>query len=90
VADYKITFARSARKEIEELEAKIVNRIFPKIEALAKKPRPVGCRKLAGEKHLWRLRVGDYRIVYAVYDDQCLVDIIAVRHRSKAYELDLS
>ncbi len=86
MADYTITFARSARRELEALEATIVSRIFPKIEALAKEPRPRGCRKLEGEKYLWRIRVGDYRVVYAVYDDERRVDIVAVRHRSKAYE----
>lgn len=86
MADYAITFARSARKELEALDAAIVNRIFPKIEALAKEPRPAGCRKLRGERSLWRIRIGDYRVVYAIYDDKRVVDIVAVRHRSKAYE----
>jgi len=59
MADYAITFARSARKELESFDAHIVNRIFPKIEALAKEPRPAGCRKLKSEKNLWRIRIGD-------------------------------
>jgi mRNA interferase RelE/StbE len=86
LTDYTITFARSARKELEALDAPIVQRIMPKIEALAKEPRPRGCRKLWGEGSLWRIRVGDYRVVYAVYDERQVVDIIAVRHRSKTYE----
>ncbi len=86
MADYTITFTSSARKELEVLDAAIVNRIFPKIEALAKEPRPKGCRKLQGEKFLWRIRIGDYRVVYAVYDDERLVDIIAIRHRSRVYK----
>jgi len=85
VADHTITFARSARKELESLEAQIVSRIFPKIEALAKEPRPAGCRKLEGEQNLWRIRVGDYRVIYVVHDSERAVDILAVRHRSKAY-----
>lgn len=84
--DYEVTFARSARKELESLSTSVVNRIFPRIEALAKDPRPHGCRKLRGERFLWRIRIGDYRVIYAVYDDKHLVDIIAVRHRSKAYD----
>ncbi|HTY26415.1 MAG TPA: type II toxin-antitoxin system RelE/ParE family toxin [Desulfomonilaceae bacterium] len=84
--DYSITFSRSARKELESLDAPAVQRIFPKIEALAKRPRPERCRKLRGEKNLWRIRVGDYRVIYAIYDDELLVDIIAIRHRSDAYE----
>ena len=86
MADYAITFARSARKELEALDGAIVQRVFPKIEALATDPRPTGCRKLQGEKYLWRIRVGNYRVIYAIDDDQQLVDIVAVRHRSKAYD----
>ena len=86
MADYAITFARSARKELEALNVSIVNRIFPKIEALTQELRPRGCRKLQGEENLWRIRVGNYRVVYAIYDKARRIDIIAVRHRSKAYE----
>jgi mRNA interferase RelE/StbE len=86
VTDYAITFARSARKELEELDTTVVSRIFQKIEALAREPRPAGCRKLKGSRDLWRIRIGDYRVLYAVNDNECLVDIIAVRHRSKAYD----
>ena len=86
MTDYAITFARSARKELEELDTTVVSRIFQKIEALAREPRPPGCRKLKGSRDLWRIRIGDYRVLYAVNDNECLVDIIAVRHRSKAYD----
>jgi len=86
MSKYLITFARSARKELQTLDGKLVNRIFPKIENLSIEPRPAGCRKLAGNKHLWRLRVGDYRIVYSIDDDKNLVDIIAVRDRKDAYK----
>ncbi len=83
--DYTITFARLARKELEALDVSVVNRVFPRIEALAKDPRPKGCRKLHGEENLWRVRVGDYRVIYAIYDKERVVDIIAIRHRSEAY-----
>jgi mRNA interferase RelE/StbE len=86
MADYSITFARSARKEMESLSAALIERIFPKIEMLAKGPRPKGCRKLRGETNLWRIRIGEYRVIYAIYDNKKEVDIIAVRHRSAAYE----
>jgi mRNA interferase RelE/StbE len=86
MADYTLTFARSARKELEALDSALVNRIFPEIEALAQNPRPRNCRKLKGEKNLWRIRIGDYRVIYAIYNKDLQVDIIAVRHRSKAYE----
>ena len=83
MADYSISFARSARKELESLSAKLVQRIFPAIEALAMEPRPNGCRKLTTEKNLWRIRRGDYRVIYTIDDDKRAIDIIAVRHRSR-------
>jgi len=86
MADYSIVFARSARKELESLSAKLVQRIFPTIEALAKEPPPKGCRKLTAEKNLWRLRVGDYRVIYTIDDDKQAIDVVAVRHRGKAYQ----
>jgi mRNA interferase RelE/StbE len=84
--DYVITFARSARTELEALDERQINRIFPRIEAITKEPRPSGCNKLVGSTLLWRIRIGDYRVVYAVYDDKRVVDIVAVRHRKDAYE----
>jgi mRNA interferase RelE/StbE len=86
MADYAITFARSARKELEALEQRQVERVFRRIEGLGKEPRPSGCKKLVGSKLLWRIRIGDYRIVYAVYDDGKVVDIVAVRHRKDIYQ----
>ncbi len=85
MAEYRITFARSARKELEALDAAIVSRIFPKIESLSQYPRPHNCVKLQGGKNLWRIRVGVYRVIYAIDDDKKLIDITAVRHRRDAY-----
>jgi mRNA interferase RelE/StbE len=86
MAEYAITFARSARRELEALEAKVVVRIFQRIEALGEEQRPPGCKKLAGSKSLWRIRVGDYRVVYAIHDHNQAVDVVAVRHRKDVYE----
>lgn len=86
MAEYSITFARSARHELEVLDPAVIRRILPKIESLAHIPRPHGARKLTGEKHLWRIRIGDYRVIYAILDKQQRIDITAVRHRREAYE----
>jgi len=85
VVKYAITFATSARKELENLETTFVEKIFPRIEELANEPRPRGCKKLEGEENLWRIRVGDYRVVYHIYDKQNIVDIVHIRHRKDAY-----
>ena len=85
MVDFIITFARSARKELERLSIHDVMRILPKIEALVSQPGPEGCRKLTGEHNLWRIRVGDYRVVYMIDDEATKVEILVVRHRSDAY-----
>ncbi len=84
--EYSITFARSARKELESLSNALIERILQKIESLADEPRPAGCRKLKGAVDLWRIRIGDYRVIYSIHDKEILVDIIAIRHRSDAYD----
>jgi len=85
-AEYTVTFTRSARRELEALDPTLVTRLVRRIEALATTPRPSGCRKLRGSNNLWRIRVGDYRVIYTVSDDERLVDVRVVRHRSAAYE----
>jgi len=86
MADYAISFARSARKDLAALDAKVVRRVFPKIEALAQQPRPSGCRKLVGEENLWRIRVGDWRIGYEIDDAARIVTVITVGHRREFYD----
>lgn len=86
MAEYSITFARSARRELEALDSSIILRILSKIETLAVHPRPHGSKKLSGEKHLWRIRIGDYRVIYSVLDKERRIDITAVRHRREAYD----
>lgn len=85
MAAYDVAFARSARKELEGLTQPLRMRVFRRIERLVDDPRPAGCRKLEGADDLWRIRIGDYRVIYAVDDSRHAVDVIAVRHRSDAY-----
>lgn len=85
MAEYRVVFARSARRELERLEMSVARRIIARIDALVTDPRPPGCVKLQGAADLWRIRIGDYRVVYSVDDDARVVDIRVVRHRSDAY-----
>jgi mRNA interferase RelE/StbE len=82
---YSITFARSARKELERLSEPLRSRVFNRIVRLGSSPRPRGCRKLEGAENLWRKRVGDYRVIHSIDDESRTVDISAVCHRSDAY-----
>ncbi|OGA46825.1 MAG: hypothetical protein A3F74_23375 [Betaproteobacteria bacterium RIFCSPLOWO2_12_FULL_62_58] len=85
MAKYAVVFARSARKELQALDPAVAARVLRRIEALADNPRPTGVIKLEGASDLWRIRVGDWRIVYRLSDKERLVDIFAVRHRREAY-----
>ena len=82
---YQVTFARSARRELERLPINVAARILTKIETLTDNPRPLGCKKLQGPSQLWRLRVGEYRVVYKIDDKDRIIDISVIRHRSEAY-----
>jgi len=83
--DYSIIFARSARKELERLPSSVSARAIERIESLGKEPRPPRSIKLQGNKILWRIRVGDYRVIYSIDDTARIVDISAVRHRRDVY-----
>ncbi|HEX9433441.1 MAG TPA: type II toxin-antitoxin system RelE/ParE family toxin [Burkholderiales bacterium] len=85
MADYAVVFARSARKELQNLDPQVARRIVRVIEALINNPRPSGVVKLEGAIDLWRVRVGEWRVVYRISDRERLVDVIAVRRRRDAY-----
>jgi mRNA interferase RelE/StbE len=86
VAKYAIDIKPSARKELENLSDRLIARLLPKIEGLAANPRPSGCKKLRGYKDLWRIRIGDYRIVYIVDDDHKMLSVTRIAHRKDVYE----
>jgi len=85
VTYYKVVFIRSARRELEKLPSQISNRILQKIELLEKEPRPKGCKKLQSPENLWRIRIGDYRVIYSINDKKQQIKIWIIRHRSDAY-----
>jgi mRNA interferase RelE/StbE len=64
----------------------LIQRIFPKLEGLASEPRPGGCKKLKGGQREWRIRVGDYRVVFTINDEKLLVSVMRIRHRSEVYD----
>ena len=85
MTNYAITIARSAEKELADLPVNVVLRAREAINALAVNPRPSGCKKLRNARNRWRVRIGNYRIVYSIYDKKLLVDVEAVRHRRFVY-----
>jgi mRNA interferase RelE/StbE len=86
VAGYRLLIKPSAGKEIEALgQKKDRQRIVNRIAALASEPRPAGCEKLAGAEGRYRVRQGQFRIVYAVDDASRTVEVVKVGHRSEVY-----
>jgi mRNA interferase RelE/StbE len=70
VPEYSLDIKQSAQKELDSLDH----------------PRPAGCKKLKGHKDLWRIRIGDYRVVYIIDDTSKAVTVIHVAHRREVYE----
>jgi mRNA interferase RelE/StbE len=83
---YELTFSRPARKDLRGLPADMQDRVLEAVERLRNNPRPQGCKKLKGSDDTFRIRVGDYRVIYEVHDQQVIVLIIRVRHRKDAYK----
>jgi mRNA interferase RelE/StbE len=86
VAKYSVAFASSAAKELKKLPVQLVARIVPQMEKLSSNPRPPGSKKLLGGDGEWRIRVGDYRVVYTIDDGELLVEVTRIRHRSVVYK----
>lgn len=84
MTNYEIEFTKSAQKELKKLPPQISLRIAGAINKLASNPRKGEVRPMVGVKS-WRLRVGEYRVVYDIYDKKLVILIIRVRHRKDAY-----
>jgi mRNA interferase RelE/StbE len=86
VGNYSVQLKTSARKELEALPDNVLARVIQKIESLGSAPRPAGCKKLKGYKDQWRIRIGEWRVVYTIDDAVRLISITRVAHRREVYE----
>jgi len=85
VGKYTVALTSSATRELDKLPSQLVSRVFRRLENPATDPRPRGCKKMQGGDREWRIRIGDYRVVYTIDDAKLLVEGTRVRHRSAAY-----
>lgn len=84
---YAITFKESARRELYALPSNMLKRVAEVIDRLSQNPRPPGGKKLKGQTQpLWRIRTGDYRIIYAIDDVVRIVNIRRIGHRKEVYD----
>ncbi len=81
---YRVLIKRSAEKEMDRLPARVFERVAKAILRLEREPRPMGSRKLRGVQN-YRLRTGEYRVLYSIDDQKRVVEVIAVGHRREVY-----
>jgi mRNA interferase RelE/StbE len=82
---FEIRWRASTRKDLRKLPPQEVARIVTAVEQLAQEPFPHGVEKLSGSDHTYRIRVGDYRVIYEVLTESRVVEIERVRHRKEVY-----
>jgi mRNA interferase RelE/StbE len=85
VTRYRVEFTAAAAKQVRKLDAQVRRRVLLAIAELEVDPRPDGVKKLAGDDNAWRIRIGDYRVLYEVHDGSLLVLVFRVAHRRDVY-----
>jgi mRNA interferase RelE/StbE len=85
MASFSLQWRSSTKKDLRKLPRQELPRIIAEAEALAAEPFPHGCEKLSGAEHTYRIRVGDYRLVYEVISSKQIIEIQRVRHRKDVY-----
>jgi mRNA interferase RelE/StbE len=85
MASYRIEVSRSAAKDLRGIDRQWIPKILASIEALESDPRPAGCKKLVGSDRTYRIRIGDFRVIYDVHDDTLIILIVRIRHRRDVY-----
>ena len=85
MASYSVELTRTAEKQLRRVAKRDRSRLLDAIEALGTKPRPQGARKFQGYEDIYRIRVGQYRVVHEVIDDRVLVIVLKLGHRKDIY-----
>jgi len=86
MASYRIEWKRSALKELRRLPNELIRRVVNSVEDLSTNPFPHGFRKLYGGRSSYRIRLGDYRVIYSVWESLLLIEIVKVGHRKDVYK----
>jgi mRNA interferase RelE/StbE len=82
---FKIEWKRSAIKELEKLPRPMILRIVSAVDNLASNPHPQGVRKLVGTEDIYRIRVGDYRVLYNIVENRLVIEVVRVKYRKDVY-----
>jgi mRNA interferase RelE/StbE len=82
---FEIKWKTSAKKELRNLDKSVILKILEAVKSLANNPYPHGVKKIQGTEHTYRIRMGDYRVVYSIESSVLLIEIVRVGHRKKIY-----
>jgi mRNA interferase RelE/StbE len=85
MSQYRVLFKNSADRALKKLPVVVQRRIVAEVDLLAQNPRPPGVVKMSGTENLWRIRIGDYRVVYEIHDNRLIVLVLRVAHRKDIY-----
>ncbi|KAB2841108.1 MAG: type II toxin-antitoxin system RelE/ParE family toxin [Melioribacteraceae bacterium] len=85
MASYKILWKKSALKELKKINGNLILKIVTTVENLSKNPFPNGVKKLETSEFTYRIRVGDYRIIYSLLEKELVIEIIRIGHRKEIY-----
>lgn len=83
---YRVEFTTASARQVRKLPRPARDRILDAVEDLGEDPRPHGAKKLVGEAIAWRIRVGDYRVIYDIYDAELVVTVVRAGHRREIYD----
>ena len=86
MASYQIEWKNSAYKELQKLPRQMIPKIVSAVGDLSDNPYPQGVKRLVGSKYSYRIRFGDYRVIYEVIENKLIIEIVRVRHRKDVYK----
>ena len=82
---FNIEWKASAKKELRKIDKTEITKILKAIELLENNPYPTNHKKILGTEHIYRIKIGNYRVIYSVENQKLIIEIIRVRHRKEAY-----
>ena len=85
MALFEIRWKASAKKELKKIDKVEIKKIVSEIEKLSLEPYPTNHKKILGTEHIFRIKIGSYRVIYSIENQQLIIEIIRVRHRKEAY-----
>ena len=86
MVSYKIEWRRSIKKDLKGISKAEIPKIIGAVESLSEEPRPPGSKKLSGSEFTYRIRIGNYRVIYEIHDDTILIEVVKVGHRKDVYK----